>query len=300
MAKIKKAFVNLKRNLHFLMKYDIAERENELFFRAKDETIEDLLYELDEDMAGLRTLSILNEWQTFDLLEKKPKSFCRLGDGEIYLIQGIDQGFQEYDCELAKKLEKLLSQKRDDMYVGINRAYFHSPKGFGEKNRRFYRLYGTELRRFFLAHCNPNNTYFDAGFLTAYYRFGDNYPYEEHYRRLKQLFRDRKILLVVGEGIFEKLDYNVFDESEDFRVIHGPRKNAYAKKDELIQEILQTADPSWTICIILGMTAKVMVEELTDRGFIAWDVGHAAKDYDAYMRKAVKNEEESRKFWDPD
>lgn len=39
-----------------------------------------------------------------------------------------------------------------------------------------------------------------------------------------------------------------------------------------------------------------MVFELTRRGYIACDIGHLLKDYDAYMRKEESNED----FFAPD
>ncbi len=297
---IKKYIATLKKNIKYLIKNDLSEKENDIIFRAKDESIEDLFYELDENKNFLKSLTILDEWETFDLLENKPKSFCRLGDGEIYLMKGIDQSFQKYNEDLANRLKAILKNNRDDIYVGINRAYFHSPICYAEKNRRFYRLYGTALRRFFIENCSSDNVYFDAGFLTAYFRFGDAYPYEEHYKRVKKLFQGKKILLVAGDGIFEKLQYNVFDEADKFEVIHGPKKDAYSSLPIIINEILENYDTSWVVCAILGMTAKVLVIELTNMGYMAWDVGHVAKDYDAYKREVEKNPEQSKQFWDPD
>ena len=48
------------------------------------------------------------------------------------------------------------------------------------------------------------------------------------------------------------------------------------------------------------MTAKVMVMDLTTLGYMAWDIGHFAKDYNAFMTKSEKNKENIAKFWAPD
>lgn len=52
--------------------------------------------------------------------------------------------------------------------------------------------------------------------------------------------------------------------------------------------------------MILGMTATVLAADLTDLGYVAWDIGHIAKDYDAYMKKMECTTENMKKFWDPD
>ena len=69
----------------------------------------------------------------------------------------------------------------------------------------------------------------------------------------------------------------------------------------LIKKHIQNNIPKdYLICIILGMTAKVLVAELTDMGYMAWDVGHLAKDYDVFMRKVEKTEDNRAEFWKPD
>ena len=54
------------------------------------------------------------------------------------------------------------------------------------------------------------------------------------------------------------------------------------------------------VCIILGMTATVLAGDLADEGYIAWDVGHAAKDYNAYMEKTEKTDAVMDSFFAPD
>lgn len=186
------------------------------------------------------------------------------------------------------------------MYIGINRAYFHSPINCSKENRRFYRIYSREYREFFLEICNPRNVYIDAGFLTAYYRFDDSYDFKSHYEKMLRLFDGKKIALVSGDGVVEKLEYDVFERAKEKMVVHGPSKNAYARHDEILNEICTKVPKDYLICLILGMTAKVLVPELTERGYIAWDVGHLAKDYNAYMKGEQKCQKNISNFWAPD
>lgn len=300
LRKTKKFLKRLLRNMDYLLRYDLREREEEQIYRLTDKIIDDCVYELDEDKALLPNLKILDESESIELLLQKPKSFCRYGDGEIKLMQGISQAFQVYDEELAQKLRNTLSEKREDMYIGINRAYFHSPINCSKENRRFYRIYSKEYREFFLEICNPRNVYIDAGFLTAYYRFDDSYDFKSHYEKMLRLFDGKKIALVSGDGVVEKLEYDVFERAKEKMVVHGPSKNAYARHDEILNEICTKVPKDYLICLILGMTAKVLVPELTERGYIAWDVGHLAKDYNAYMKGEQKCQKNISNFWAPD
>lgn len=290
----------LKQNLLYLAEVDLRSHEQDTIYMVKDHVLEECALELEEYRQRIKGLNVLDSLQTIHLLQTNPKSFTRLGDGEIYIMQGKHQPFQKYDPELARRMEEVLAVKREDMYVGLNQAYFQSPLNFAERNRRFYRLYATGYRRFFAEHCDPTNQYLDASCFGAYYRFGDDFDFEAHYRRIKALFAGKKVAIVAGEGVFEKLSYNVFEEAREQMIVHGPRLDAFSEFDALLEKIEKTVPKDYLICLILGQTATAMVPALTDMGYMAWDVGHVAKDYDAYRNGTEKTQKNMDAFWAPD
>ena len=290
----------LKQNLIYLAKIDLSAHEQDLIYHIKDEALEECVLEFDEYQQHLRRLQVLDSNQTIQLLANHPKSFARYGDGEIHIMEGQDQPFQKYDPVLAQKMFDILSQKREDVYVGLNHAYWESPSRYAERNRKFYRIRGTGYRRFFTEHCDESSLYLDAACFGAYYRYGDDFDFEAHYQRIRELFRDKKVAVIAGEGVFEKLSFNVFDLALEQIIVHGPRINAFSQYDELLKKIDETVPKDYLLCLILGQTATVMVPDLTDLGYMAWDVGHVAKDYDAFMNKTEKTQENMDKFWAPD
>ena len=287
-------------NISYLIRTDLKQQELEQTYRIKDEVLEECVYELEEYQKRLIRLQVLDSAQTIQLLSDHPMSFSRFGDGEIHIMQGMDQPFQNYDPQLAEKMLAILSGKRTDMYVGLNQAYFQSPLNFAERNRKFYRINGTRYRRFFADHCYPDRLYLDASCFGAYYRYPDGFDFEGHYARIKALFAGKKIAVVCGEGVFEKLKYNVFEEAADFMVVHGPRLHAFSQYSALMEKIEKTVPKDYLICLILGQTATVMVPDLTDMGYMTWDVGHIAKDYDAYKKQTAKTQANMDAFWAPD
>lgn len=279
---------------------DLRTREQDLIYKIKDEAIEECILEAEEYKQNLKRLCVLDSEQTISLLMNQPKSFTRLGDGEIHIMQGIDQAFQKYDPVLAEKMREVLRHKRDDVYVGLNHAYWESPTRYAERNRRFYRIRGTSYRRFFDEHCDPTNIYLDAACFGAYYRYDDSFDYEGHYARIKELFANKKVAIVAGEGVFEKLDHNVFELASEQMIVHGPRIHAFSEYDSILENIDRLVPKDYLVCLILGQTATVLVSDLTDMGYMTWDVGHMAKDYDAYMKKTEKTQKNMDSFWDPD
>ena len=290
----------IKDNLIYLSQTDLRAHEYDLSYKIKDEVLEECVLEYEEYKRRLKTLKVLGPAETVRILKENPKSFTRLGDGEIHIMQGKDQPFQKYDPELAQKMRDVLRIKRDDVYVGLNEAYFKTPLDFAERNRKFYRVRGTEYRRFFVEHCDPDSIYLDAACFGAYFRFGDEFDYVNHYESIKALFEGKKIAIVSGEGVFEKLEYNVFERADDQIIVHGPRMHAFSEYEALLDKINCEVPKDYLVCIILGQTATVLVPDLTDRGYMAWDVGHVAKDYDAYMKGMEKSKENIDAFWAPD
>ena len=290
----------MARNLYYLGKYDLEAQEFEQTYRIKDELLEECALELEGVKERLVQLQVLDARQTISLLANHPKSFTRYGDGEIHIMEGIDQAFQKYEPALAEKMRNILRTKRDDVYVGLNHAYWESPDLYTERNRKFYRVRATGYRRFFTEHCDPTALYLDAACFGAYYRFDESFDYEGHYERIKALFAGKKIAIVAGDGVFEKLEHNVFSRAKEQLIIHGPRIHAFSEYDGLLEKIEKTVPKDHLVCLILGQTATAMVPDLTDMGYMAWDVGHVAKDYDAYMKKTEKTQKNMDAFWAPD
>lgn len=288
---------NIRRNVVFLMANDLSDR----FYQTKDEAVEDVTYEYEENRAILKRLNLIEREETLALLREHPKSFIRFGDGEIDLIEGRSTPFQDYDSELAARLKSILNSARSNCYIGINQSYFQSPFRYPERQHRFYRERGTKLRKVFLRECSPDAIYLDACCFGAYFRYGDDYDFEGFYSKIRDCFKGKDIVLVSGNGVFEKLTFDIFDLANSKTIVHGPNVNAFDDYDNILNRVLAVADVEKSfVCVILGQTAKVLVADLADRGYLAWDVGHLAKDYDVYKRKVAKTKENMDEFWGVD
>ena len=54
------------------------------------------------------------------------------------------------------------------------------------------------------------------------------------------------------------------------------------------------------IIIILGPTATVLAYDLASEGYQALDFGHIAKDYNAWMERQERSDQNISKFFKPD
>lgn len=293
--------IPLLRNLKYLMTQSLADREKDLMWNMIKKTEDLFLYEFDEDFKRRHPIpSVLNTKNTIKLLMEKPKSYCRFGDGEAMLMMGNSIPYQQWSAELSKKLLEALTIPIDNLYVGINYSYFHSTDNTNEFVRRFHLLGANVYREFFLQHINANQTYINAGFNQEYMSLQYNNEYFcKLYTYIRKMFYKKKIVVVAGEGVIDGLRYNLYNDASEFYLITGPTTNAFQKYNLLLDEI-HKFDLDYTICLQIGPTSKVLAYELSKDGYMAWDVGHLAQDYDAFRKNIPRNNKTMQSFWSPD
>ena len=297
MGKIIKRIKNFVRNINYLTKHSLWDQREEDIVYLTNKILDDSVYEFGQVPKNYKQLTILSPEDTFELIKNHPKSFVRTGDGEVKLMKGMDQPFQKYEKEIADRLTDMLEHPREDLYVGINRNYFISLLEKG--NPEFYRRWAYEYRTFYREHCAADGTYIDSTF-TSLNGETSREKQEIWYEKWKDLFAGRDIVVVCGEGILDKLEHDIFERAKSKRLIQGPRISAWDKHDELIHEITATVRKDQVLVFILGMAGKAMIPELTDMGYLCWDVGHLAKYYNAYMTNMEWTQENTAKFYAPD
>lgn len=288
---------NFLRNINYLTKHSLWDDNEKQIVYLTNKILDDGLYEYGLKLPYNLKLQILDARQSLELLKKENKSFVRTSDGEVKLMSGMDQPFQKYEKEIADRLIQLLEEPRTDIYVGINRNYFIPliPKG----NPYYYRRNAYDFRNFYMKHCAFQAIYIDATF-TSYNCNSDQEEIEYHYNCWREMFKEKDIVVVCGQGILDKLEYDIFELARTKKYIYGPSRHAWDQHDELINKIKAEISKDQLLVFILGMAGKAMIPELTDMGYVCWDVGHLAKYYNAYMTGMVWSEENRNKFYAPD
>lgn len=271
----------LVRNITYLMKYSLWDQREEDIVYLTNKILDDGIYEYGLDLPAYRKLKILEKNDSIDVILQSNKSFVRMGDGEIRIMQGIDQPFQQYEPVIEDTLVELLKNQRADILVGINRGYYIPH--FHAKREDYNRRFAYDFREYLDEYCNYDSTYID-GACTFNYTLGysDDEITHMFWNKWKKAFKGKKLVIICGERIVEEMVYNIFEEAESIKYIYGPRKNAWDKHDEIIKKIEKESKENLLI-FILGMAGKAMIPEVTDMGYTAWDIGHLAKGYNAYM-----------------
>ena len=124
----------------------------------------------------------------------------------------------------------------------------------------------------------------------------NDYDFHRYFEKIKDIWRNKDIVIVCGDGVFNNIENNIFDCASSIEYVYCPTTNAFAKYDEILSRLKQL-DKSKLQILILGPTATVLAYDLHNLGYRVLDFGHIAKDYDAYCKKMVKNYDNITKFF---
>ncbi len=287
---------NFLRNINYLTKHSLWDQREEDIVYLTNKILDDGIYEYSLELDNYKKLKILNKNESIKLILDSGKSFVRFGDGEIRLMQGLNQPFQKYEIEIVRRLYHILENPRKDILVALNREYYAS--GYTHGNNCFLRRNAYDFRCFLQKYCNSEAVYIDGACTFGVWgdRSENSYLFWDKW---KKAFKERTIAIVCGEHILDKLEYDVFELAKSKQFIYGPKKNAWDKHEEIIEKIKQV-DKQTIIVFILGMAGKAMIPEVTDLGYVAWDVGHLAKSYNAFMTNMQVTPENMANFYAPD
>lgn len=146
--------------------------------------------------------------------------------------------------------------------------------------------------------CSKDVQYLDACAMIAYQTYS-KYDLKSHYNCIQSLLSGRNVTVVCGEGILEDLQYKALDVCKTVEYVYGLGMNAFSEYDALLDRVLKV-DKDRLVLVVMGPTAKILVYDLYMAGYMAWDMGHYFKDYDAYMKKKPRTMAETTRFYKPD
>lgn len=260
---------------------------------------DDSVYTAIDSMLNHKYLNILTPMQTLNCLENDQVGMIRFGDGELMLLEGKDIPFQQYDAVLAGRMFDILKAKDDRCMICIPHYYFyHDMEQLLPIQRRFLLEMGVKYRNEFVKYCNTDVVYGDTG-VTQLFEIYDYFEFDDFYRRIEKMISKYDVVCVCGKGTLTNLQYNLLEYAKTQAYIYCPCKNAFGEYDKILKKCL-TVGKDKLILAALGPTAKVLVWDLVQMGYHAWDIGHLLKDYDMAQRGDSRYEETLVDFYKPD
>ena len=260
------------------------------------------LYSRGELGVGVWQPHILDAEETLDYLLAPPvqRSFCRIGDGEIQIMKGLSIPFQEYDSTLAEKMLEILRSSRSDCLVGIPHGYYTYPTGCTDYVLDWNLKNRMRSVKFLADNLNKERHYIATYFTVAYMVSKDASILQNHYDEILKLFEGKKMVVFAGANILAGLKHDVFAGAKSVEIVQCPKINAFSAYSLILDKARSYPKDEVILGFILGPTATVAAWDLSAEGYTAWDLGHVAKDYDAYCRQVNRSPEETTKFFAPD
>lgn len=288
-------FIQFCENLYYLSRFSVRNKliKNPTIKFSYEDLIENILYYIPE--SNVIRPKILDKKSTIDLLVNSNLSLARFGDGELSLVRGFSIPYQDYDKELANKIINILENKQENLLVGINHWYFYCQ--YDPQKNDFSKRFEMEavpiFRKELLKHINLNTTYCSAdinglGELT-----------EVDYNKLKQIWNDKKVLIITCKEALKRIEYNIYDNAKQVDYILVPNKNSYSKYNQTLNSI-KDYNKDTMIILMCGPLSKILASDLSNIGYRALDLGHLMKSYD-YHRKNIKiSPDITEEFYQPD
>ena len=223
---------------------------------------------------------VANMLETAQFLRLSNNSLARFGDGEIKLLRGEDIGWQDPDAELIKRMDEIFLNPLPTLSIGLP-SLFSGYTDLGLYYMHYY--YEDPQYRNYLASRVRTDAYYLLTHITSPFTHSEHsycMPLTIIFNNLREIWRDKDIVLLRGNNS-QIYDYDVYDTAHSQVVLYAPRDHAWKEYHTLKQELMKQ-DPNALYILTAGPTAKVLVYDMALAGRRALDMGHLAKDYNAW------------------
>lgn len=241
-------------------------------------------YTICDKIYGVPRVSSIDE--TLDKLLSGKVSMSRFGDGEFDVMCGSQNGFQNRNKELLKRLKWVVKEngKYDDFIVCIPDA-INDYSQYTKDAQEFYAYYYSQNRQKCVKLLNTHYQYFNALVTRLYMDFQDKNKCAIWFEKIKRIWENQDVLIV--EGVYSRLGVNndLFNNVKSLHRILAPADNAFNKYDKIFNASVKHGKDK-LVLIALGQTATVLAYDLYKAGLWALDIGHIDIEYEWFMRQA--------------
>lgn len=212
---------------------------------------------------------VINEFTTLEAMHQG-MSIARFGDGEFNIVRGRD-------CVSQVKNKKLQAEFQDILSKGSNQHCAVAIPPLDNPEREKQHFWSDELANRYSGYLDKQNRYYSS-FITR----PDNAPWihkAEYYERVIDLWRDKRVTLVLGteRSLREKL----MPEAEHVDYIWSVRRDAYDYIEDLQDQIAGYDNKCVILC--LGCTATALAYRMASE-YHMLDLGHIGGFMDAFKR----------------
>lgn len=226
--------------------------------------------------------------ETIEELIHTEKSLVRLGDGEITMIRGRDLSFQKVNPEITEGLKRILMYEHDGLMTAIP-AIFGDLRIYRKESRDFWKEHLLFSRKIYQTYCCAGKKYANAYISRFYYPMEDKSQCGKWIENIKQIWKDKDIVVVEGEKTHNGVGNDLLDTAKSIERIIGPSEQAYEKVDE-IMECCREYPKDRLFLVSLGIAAKFLTEKLFLEGYRVLDIGNLDMEYEWFLGRSEHKE----------
>lgn len=248
----------------------------------------DFVYGLYEKNILKNHIQVMSIDETLDELLNTDKSLVRFGDGEIVTICGVDLYFQHATEEISRRLSEILRYQEEGLMVALP-DIFAGVDQYQEKTSAFWKDHLLFFRKVYRKYCDPHKKYGTTNVTRCYYSYADRSRSGEWFHKFFQLWRDRAVVVVEGEGTHNGVGNDLFDGAKEVKRILCPAQNAGDFQQEILDACLTMPKDSLFL-LSLGPAAKLLAQDLFHAGYRVIDIGNVDMEYEWFLRGAEGKE----------
>lgn len=231
---------------------------------------------------NLPKISVQSTEQTLNLILNDSIKVVRFGDGEFDLIEGKSITYQQGSPQLSKQLRDVLFSENEKLLVCVP-DFFENISRYTDSSIKFWKHDIRKRERLYKEIANTTRVFGSAQISRPYINLKDKSISKRYFKKLKQIWENKDILIVEGETSRSGVGNDLFDNAKSIKRIICPSKNAYSKLRE-IESKIQYFKENRLILLMLGPTAKIAIADLVNIKNQMIDIGHLDSEYEWFLR----------------
>ena len=241
------------------------------------------LKELYSNIRGRRfkyKINVKSNYETVKFILSTSASVIRLGDGEFDIMSGKSIPYQKYDKVLANRLKKIVLTPSNSGLIICLPDIFKNINRYTKKCRSFYNEYFFYQNRSILSEIERTNNWYGSTFISRpYIDLKDKSNVDTYFKELKQIWEKKELLIIEGKYTRSGEGNDLFSNASSISRIVCPSKDAFSKID-LIEDAIKRNCTNKLVLLMLGPTAKLIVDDLKDFSNQFIDLGHIDSEYE--------------------
>lgn len=234
---------------------------------------------------NLPKINVKSTDKTLDIILNNHIDIVRFGDGEFDLIEGKSITYQKYDSDLSKQLKDILFGNNNELLVCIP-DFFTNISRYTKASQRFWKHDIRDRKELYRRLSESSRIFGSAQISRPYINLENKDLSKKYFKKLKQIWENKDLLIVEGETSRSGIGNDLFDGAKSLKRIICPASNAYSKIQVIEESILKFKD-NRLILLMLGPTAKVIVNDLASIKNQMIDIGHVDSEYEWFLRGDV-------------